>query len=122
MKNREYSTKNIDRIIQEDKNVIVAAERKPITVATDMPKPFLPGWPEIAYVKGNVSDRRSAWMVINGKRRVLGQMSGPITIGGIRMDGVIYDFPFAFGLVFNREPSEEEYAHVYPFELMIKEN
>ena len=60
MNKREYSTKNIDRIIQEDKNVIIAAERKPITVATDMPKPFLTGWPEIAYVKGNVSDRRSA--------------------------------------------------------------
>ena len=124
MNKREYSTKNIDRILlasknpfndEQDKqsnNVISARQRLPKSVNNVRPKKV-----RIRYGRDG-----EPYIVVNGKRKYLSNISrcgtpwqSPVNIGNVDMDGILYDYPHAYGIVLVHD-GIEDYAKIYPYD------
>ena len=124
MDKREYSTKNIDRILLASKNsfsdeqdkqsnsVISARQRLPKSVNNVRPKKV-----RIRYGRDG-----EPYIVVNGKRKDLSNISrcgtpwqSPVNIGNVDMDGILYDYPHAYGIVLVHD-GMEDYAKIYPYD------
>ena len=124
MDKREYSTKNIDRILLASKNsfsdeqdkqsnsVISARQRLPKSVNEIRPKKV-----RIRYGRNG-----EPYIVVNGRRQYLSNISRcgtpwqrPVNIGNTDMDGILYDYPHAYGIVIEHD-GVEDYAKIYPYD------
>ena len=124
MDKREYSTKNIDRILLASKNsfsdeqdkqsnsVISTRQRLPKSVNEVRPKKV-----RIRYGRNG-----EPYIVVNGRRQYLSNISRcgtpwqrPVNIGNTDMDGILYDYPHAYGIVIEHD-GVEDYAKIYPYD------
>ena len=124
MNKREYSTKNIDRILLASKNsfsdeqdkqlnsVISARQRLPKWVNAVRPKKV-----RIRYGRNG-----EPYIVVNGRRQYLSNISRcgtpwqrPVNIGNTDMDGILYDYPHAYGIVLVHD-GIEDYVKIYPYD------
>ena len=124
MNKREYSTKNIDRILLASKNsfsdeqdkqsnsVISARQRLPKWVNAVRPKKV-----RIRYGRNG-----EPYIVVNGRRQYLSNISRcgtpwqrPVNIGNTDMDGILYDYPHAYGIVLVHD-GMEDYVKIYPYD------
>ena len=124
MNKREYSTRNIDRILLASKNsfsdeqdkqsnsVISARQRLPKWVNAVRPKKV-----RIRYGRNG-----EPYIVVNGRRQYLSNISRcgtpwqrPVNIGNTDMDGILYDYPHAYGIVLVHD-GMEDYVKIYPYD------